>query len=177
MYKITKTTTVTCVTLLALLGASSCSEVKKESTAKPWQMGEKVPLGPFTYSVIDSEWKTDVMTAKGRLDPKQRFLVLRLTVANSAAEPKAISYLAIRNDKGEETTEVQDLEGVEGWMGVLRDIPASGSTTGTIIFDVPLGHYRLVLNDGGAAGEERLSLVDLPINLRPGEDDKPITGK
>ena len=171
MHHTTKQIMLTATAVLALLSVFSCSETKKESSAKPWQMGEKVPLGPFTYSVIESEWKTELMTSKGRMDPKQRFLILKLTVGNGAAERKALSFLQIRNDKGEEFSEVQDLEGMAGWMGILRDIPPAGSDTGIIVFDAPLGHYRLVLNDGGVAGEERTSLVDLPLNMLPGQDE------
>ena len=171
MHHTTKQTMLAATAVLALLSVFSCGETKKESSAKPWQMGEKVPLGPFTYSVIESERKTELTTSKGRLDPKQRFLVLQLTVSNGSTERKALSFLQIRNDKGEEFPEVQDLEGMPGWMGILRDIPPAGSVTGNIVFDAPLGHYRLVLNDGGAAGEERTSLVDLPLLMPPGQDE------
>ena len=177
MHQIKKQTMLAIVTVLAFLSVFSCGGSRKESTAKPWQMGEKVPLGPFTYSVIESEWKTELAGSKGRLDPKQRFLVLKLIVANSATERKALSFLAVRNDKGEEFPEVQDVEGVPGWMGFLREIPPGGTDTGTIIFDAPLGHYRLVLNDGGAPGEERISLVDLPLQMLPGQDEARPAGR
>ena len=177
MHHIQKQTMLATLTAFAFLSVFSCGETKKESAAKPWQMGEKVPLGPFTYSVIESEWKTELMGAKGRLDPKQRFLVLKLTVQNSAAERKALSFLHIRNDKGEEFPEVQDLEGVPGWMGILREIPPAGTDMGTLVFDAPLGHYRLVLNDGGQAGEERTSLVDLPLQMLPGQEETGPNGR
>ena len=83
----------------------------------------------------------------------------------------------VRNDKGEEFPEVQELEGVPGWFGILRDLQPSKTDNGTIVFDVPMSHYRLVLNDGGNAGEERISLVDLPLHLLPGQDEGKITGR
>ena len=72
---------------------------------------------------------------------------------------------------------MQDLEGVKDWMGILRMLPVAGTENGLIVFDVPMGHYRLVVNDGGSAGEERTSLIDLPLNMRPSEEQKPIVGK
>ena len=171
MRNITKQTMLASAAVLAFLSVCSCNETKTESAAKPWQIGEKVPLGPFTYMVMEPEWKTELIGSKGLISPKQRFLVLKLNVANSAQERKSVSFLQVRNDKGEEFPEVQELDGLPGWMGILRDIPPGGTVTGNIVFDAPLGHYRLVLNDGGAAGEERTSLVDLPLSMPPGQDE------
>ena len=161
----------------SILATSGCGEVKKESEGKPWSMGEKVALGPFTYTVLDSEWAQELNGTKGKLIPKERFLVLRLSVTNGGGESKAISFLQVRDDKGREYPEMQDLEGVKDWMGILRMLPVAGTENGLIVFDVPMGHYRLVVNDGGSAGEERTSLIDLPLNLRPSEEQKPIVGK
>lgn len=177
VHHIKKQTMLASLAALAFLSVCSCSQVKRESTTKPWQMGEKVPLGPFTYSVIESDWKTELTGSRGRLDPKQRFLVLKLTVANSARERKALSFLSIRNEKGDEFPELQDVEGVPGWMGFLREIPPGGTDSGIIVFDAPLGHYRLVLNDGGLPGEERISLVDLPLQMLPGQDEARPAGR
>ena len=171
MHPIKKQTMLASAAVLALLSVFSCSETKKESSAKPWHVGERVPLGPFTYSVIESEWKTELTGSKGRIDPKQRFLVLKLTVANTAEERKSISLLQVRNDKGEEFPEMQELEGVPDWLGILRDVQPKKSDTGVIVFDVPFGHYRLIVNDGGVAGEERTSLVDIPLNMMPGQEE------
>ncbi len=161
----------------SLLATSGCREVKKESEGKPWSMGEKVTLGPFAYTVLESEWVQELNGAKGKLIPKERFLVLRLSVTNGGGENKAVSFLTIRDDKGKEHAELQELEGVKDWMGILRMIPVAGTENGLIVFDVPMGHYRLVVNDGGSAGEERTSLIDLPLSMRPADETKPILGK
>ena len=161
----------------SLLGVSGCGEVKKESGAKPWVMGERVPLGPYTYTVMEAEWKQELNGSKGKMLPKDRFLVLKLAVTNGGGERKSLSYLQIRDDKDKEFAEFTEVEGVPGWMGILRDIAVAGTEQGLIFFDVPLGHYRLVVNDGGAPGEERTSLIDLPLSMRPSEEEKPIVGR
>lgn len=169
-------------TLFSLLMSSSlfvtgCSDVKKESQAKPWAMGERVPIGPFTFTVLESEWKQELTGSKGRILPKERFLVLRLSATNGGGERKSVSFLSIRDDKDKEFTEFQELEGFPGWMGILRDLPVAGTEQGLIVFDVPLGHYRLVVNDGGAPGEERSAVIDLPLSMRPDEEKQPIVGR
>ena len=161
----------------SFLATSGCNEVKKESQGRPWAMGEKVALGPFTYTVLDSEWVQELNGSKGKLIPKERFLVLRLSVTNGGGEQKSVSYLHVRDDKGKEFPEVQEMEGVKDWMGILRMLPVAGTENGLLVFDVPMGHYRLVVNDGGSAGEERTSLIDLPLNMRPSDEMTPIMGK
>ena len=162
-----------------LLGALLSGCGKRAVESKPWQMGEKVQIGPFIYTVLESEWKTELSGSNGNIYPKNRFLVLRLSITNSGGQEKNLSFLHLKDDKGGDFIEYSELEGVNGWMGVIRKLQASATDQGIIVFDVPLTGYKLVVSDGENPDEERTAVIDIPLVMKPETQstDAPITGR
>lgn len=127
-------------------------------------MGEKVQIGPMTYSVLESEWKT-ALTEGGRA-PKNRFLFLRITMTNSGGQPAAAPSFELEAADGTRYQELtQNVEGVNNWLGLLRNVPPSSSQQGAIIFDAPIAAYKLVIPESGDITQEKYALVEIPVHL------------
>ena len=48
----------------------------------------------------------------------------------------------------------EGVESVPKWLGVLRNLSAVQTEQGVVVFDVPLGAYKLQVQDGGEIGSE-----------------------
>ena len=135
--------------------------------SKAFPMGERVTVGPFIYTVLEANWKTEINTPEGPKLPRNRYLLLRLSVTNSGGGEASMPMLVLKNDKSEEFREQSGVEGVPNWFGLLRRIPAAETENGIVVFDAPMGAYQLELSDGAPPGEERTSLVDIPLQFAP----------
>lgn len=130
-------------------------------------MGEPVAVGLLTYTVIGTEWLDHVGdTLTARL-PRNRFLAVRVSVANSGSRRSAIPMLELLDGKGETYREISDAHGLPEWFGTLRSLGPSESQQGTIVFDVPAGSYRLRVAEDADPEEQRTAVVDLPYQLPP----------
>jgi hypothetical protein len=146
---------------LALVG---CSKGNDPSIIGTFRMGEKVQAGPLVYSVLESEWKA-ALTEGGRA-PSHRFLFLRLSITNLAGQPVAIPGLELRGAKGETYPEVTTgMEDVRDWLGLLRSFQPGQTQSGWIVFDAPMGAYKLAVSDGGDVDTEKHALIDIPVHL------------
>ena len=160
------------------LGALLTGCRQQTGIAKPWQMGEKVQVGTFIYTVLEADWKTELRGELGPIFPKNRFLVLRLSVTNAGGEDRSLAYLHLKDEKGGDFAEFTELEGVNGWLGVLRKLPPAANEQGIIVFDVRLASYKLVVTDNADPGEEKTTLVDIPLVMKPeSTNEAPITGR
>ncbi len=54
---------------------------------------------------------------------------------------------------------------VPQWMGLLRRVPSTRTETGTLLFDVPPGDYKLRVSSGGDVDREQTALIALPYRL------------
>jgi hypothetical protein len=128
-------------------------------------MGEKARVGAMTYTVIDSDWKPELTGSKE--PPKNRFLILRVSMTNGGGKEVSLPLFKIRTSTGKEYTEFSDLEGTPEWLGLFRRIKPAGTEEGIVVFDVPLAEYFLEIHDGGEPGDDRISHVRVPLNLAP----------
>lgn len=167
-----------CAALL-IFGALLTGCRQQGALAKPWQMGEKVQVGTFIYTVLEADWKTELHGNLGSILPKNRFLVLRISVTNAGGEDRSLAFLQLKDEKGGEYTEFSELEGVSGWLGILRKLPPAGNEQGLIVYDVPPSSYKLVATDNANPGEEKTTMIDIPLVMKPesGASDAPITGR
>jgi hypothetical protein len=150
--------------LLILAGfLAGCSH--REPPPAESSMGEKVTLGPLTYTVIDSNWHAQLGDALKLRPPQQRFLVLTIAVTNGGGSEVSIPLLSLENSDGRDFIESDDGEGVDNWMGLLRNISPAQTQQGRILFDVPLTSYRLRLTDGGGPGAEKYGWVTIPLRI------------
>jgi hypothetical protein len=128
-------------------------------------MGEKVTLGPLSYTVIDETWHGQLGDALKIRPPQQRFLVLTLSITNGGGSDVAVPLLNLENSDGHDFLESDNGEGVDNWMGLLRTISPAQTLEGRILFDVPLSSYRLRITDGGGPGAEKYGWVTIPLRV------------
>ena len=72
---------------------------------------------------------------------------------------------SVTDTGGVEHREVDNGEGLDGWLGLLRNITPAETMQGTLLFDVPLASYKIRLPNGGPTGEEKWVQVALPLHL------------
>jgi hypothetical protein len=150
------------LSLSLLLFAAGCSKKKEIRTVS---MGEKADMGSFSYQVSETRWP---MTLADRT-PKERFLIIRLSILNTAGSDMTIPGFEVVDDAGNSFPEVVDGSGLEKWLGVTRKIRNGGTEQGDILFDVPPKHYRLRVADEN----DNFMYIDIPLNLsteRPQSD-------
>lgn len=153
------------LTILVAFFLTACPKPKADRYE--FDMGEKVPVGPLTYTIIESQWKSQLGTFPTARIPQSNFLLLRITVTNSGGSEISIPSLEIENTRGDSFTEVSG-EGVDRWLGVLRRIPPAGTEEGWILFDVPTNSYRLKVQDLNSQSD-RITYVKIPLRLPEGQ--------
>ncbi len=161
---------------VAVLSAAFGLGCQSQSAERAFQMGEKVSVGPFLYTVFETQWLTHLGTAPDEKVPQNRFLLVRMNIVNSGSKQIAAPATSLVDDKGNEYSEITTDLGAPQWLGVLRQVPAADSLAGNVIYDVPPGHYRLRLFDDNG---DKSVLVDLPLSFtsEPTEVPTPSTPK
>jgi hypothetical protein len=128
-------------------------------------MGEKVGVGPLTYTVIETNWSSQLGDGFKIRSPQQRFLAITLSITNGGGSDASIPLLSLDSSDGMSYVETDNGDGLDNWLGLIRTISPAQTMEGKILFDVPLGSYRLRLTDGAGAGAERYSWVSIPLRL------------
>lgn len=147
----------------AVLLGNGCSAVTQGNRVH--QMGELATVGPVIYNVLETEWRAGIGEPLQQKIPKHKFLLIRLTVTNSGNKDVAIPLLDLEDDAGNSYMEVSDVSGLSGWLGLLRVVQPAGTLQGLIVFDVPVGDYKLRVTDGGELESEKTALVAIPLTL------------
>lgn len=154
---------------LALAGASllaiSCSGRKAGAGGMTFRMGERATVGKLIYNVTEAQWKTSLGDGPSTRVPQHRFLVVRLTVTNSGTEQMGMPLLKVFDANGTEHMELDNGEGVEGWLGFLRMLNGVETREGALLFDIAPASYKLQVTDGGDAENEQVAYVDIPLQL------------
>ncbi len=149
--------------LAAVAGALGCGGKKQPTITH--RMGEKVAVGKLMYSVLNAEWKTHLGDGSSQRVPQHRFLVMELSIANAGMEEVSVPLFLIHDVNGKTFRELENGEGVDNWMGLLRTLRPTVSLNGRLLFDVPMTNYKLQVTDGGPPDEEQSSFIDIPLQL------------
>jgi len=144
---------------------------KAPSAPTQFAMGDRVPVGQMTYSVMESEWKTQLGESFKVRSPENRFLLVKLSVTNGTGKDAPIPLLTLEAPNGQTYRELSDGEGVVNWFGLLRTISPGQTQQGAILFDVPLTSFKLRVPDIADPGLERYVTVQIPLRL---DADLPI---
>ena len=137
-------------------------------------MGERVEIGPFVFVVVESAWRSDLGEGFQTRGAKNRFLLLTVSVTNSGGAEASVPLLSIEGSNGQLYQESNDGTGVSNWLGVLRTAKPAETLQGRILFDAPLGPYRLRVPDGGETGYEKYSWVTIPLSLDSSDVQAPL---
>jgi hypothetical protein len=165
--------------LLCAGGLALCTSCGSQTANRiDYQMGERVTIGPLTYNVIETKWPSQLGDELRMRSPERRFFVVSISVTNGGGRPVDLPALSVEGSNGELYKESENGEGVLNWIGMLREIRPAQTMQGRILFDVPLGSYRLRLPDGGEPGTEKFAWVQIPLHLDPNESvEVPNPGK
>jgi len=152
---------------VALLGAlAGCSGAKKAGgSGVTYPMGSQVYVGPLTVNALETEWKEKLDTDSGPREPKNRFLLIRVTVTNGGGGEQGLPLLNLVDSKGTMYLEEDKGEGVPKWLGLLRLLKPAQTEEGYLIFDVPPASYKLRVSTGGDPEQEMFALIDIPFKL------------
>jgi Domain of unknown function (DUF4352) len=142
------------------------SGCKKEAPAQSsYQMGERAVIGPLSYTVVQTVWKTQLGAMFNLRSPQNRFLLITLSATNGGGSDVALPFFTLEGPNGKELKEVENGDGVDNWFVMLRTLKPAENHQGVIVFDAPLTSYRLRLTDGGEPGTEKLVWVDIPLRI------------
>ncbi len=151
--------------LVLALGTSAGCGTRGNSIRIDYPMGERVAVGPLTYNVVETVWRSQLGDPfKVRL-PEQRFLLITISVTNGAGKEVSVPLMTVQNQNGQMFLESDDGEGVDNWFGLLRNLSPAQTQHGNILFDVGLTSYRLRITDGGEPGTEKYAWVAIPLRM------------
>ena len=161
--------------LAAGLWLPGCSGVKPGADIPVYRMGEPVTVGPLIYTVMDTEWRTQLGEGLTARLPQHRFLLVYLSVTNSGAGVSAIPPMSVVDAAEQNHVELADGQGVEEWLGYLRSLRPAETERGRVVFDVPPNAYRLRVANDAEPGAEKLALIEMPLKLGPPASDLPAS--
>ena len=155
-----------CLLTLALVAGLTLMGCKKQSSEQiNFQMGERVIATPMTYNVIQTAWRAQLGDMFKLRVPERRFLLITLSATNGGGHPMSVPFFTLEGPNGQEYKELENGNGVDNWFGLLREIAPAETKQGNLVFDVPLGAYRLRLTDGGEPGTEKFVWVEIPLRM------------
>lgn len=125
-------------------------------------MGESVRVGNLSYLVSETGWMDQIGEGVAAKVPKNRFLTVRLSITNGGIRRAVIPGAEVIDSAGKAYPEVSEAPGLEDWFGPFRAVDSSGTEHGLLIFDVPLGAYRLHVSDDADAEQRKTAYILLP---------------
>ena len=87
---------------LFVLVLGGCQQ--QQQTRSEFSMGERVPIGQMTYSVIESAWKTQLGQGFNIRTPEQRFLLIKVSVTNGTGKDVSVPLLTLEGTNGQTIT-------------------------------------------------------------------------
>jgi hypothetical protein len=142
-----------------------------------YQMGERIPAGPLTYNVVEKVWRSQLGEMFQTRTPQNRFLLITISVTNGGGGDVSVPLMQLEGTDGKVYPELENGDGVDNWLGILRTVSPAQTQQGRILFDVPLGAYRLRLSDGDSVnGRYVYAQIPLQIDADPSVD-APGVGK
>jgi len=143
----------------------------REPIRLEYQMGERATNGPLTYNVIESRSVSQLGDLLRLRVPQQRFLLISISITNGGGQEVSVPLLSVEGANGQMYRESDNGESVSNWLGLLRSLAPAQTTQGNVLFDVPLGSYRLRLPDGAETGSEKYIWVQIPLRV---DSDAPV---
>ena len=164
---------------LALVAGFPLAGCKQQGPARTdFQMGEQATAPPMIYNVVQTTWRTQLGDIFKLRFPQHRFLVITLSANNSGGHAVSIPFFILEGPNREEYKELENGDGIDNWFGLLREVAPAETKQGNLVFDVPLGSYRLRLTDGGEAGTEKFVWVEIPLRIDTDSTvDLPLPGQ
>ena len=151
------------VPVMALCLLAGCHE--QDAGKINYDMGERVTIGPLTYVVVETAWRTQLGELFQLRVPQQRFFLITLSVTNGGGSDVSVPLLQLESPKGQTYQELEDGTGVNNWMGLFRNVAPAQTEQGRILFDVPLTSFKLRLPDVSDTGYDKYAWVSIPLRI------------
>jgi hypothetical protein len=133
-------------------------------------MGDRAEVGHLVYTAVETRWLPQIGEPPQSRVPKNRFLLVRVSVVNSSNSSELAPALSLVDDDGQTYPELSDAQGAPQWIGALRSVKPAEAAQGNVVFDVAPRHYKLRVVD---ENDEKAALIDIPLSfgteLPPGE--------
>src|SRR5712692_5918560 len=144
--------------LVFAVWSTACSATKS-GPRDQYRMGEKVQAGPLIYTVLETQWKSQLGELLTATVPNNRFLLVKISVTNSGGSEVMVPSLSLEDAGGRSYPEVSDGRGVPQWLGLLRRVSPAQTEQGNVAFDVPTAAYKLRLSDPNDLDRDKGALV------------------
>ena len=128
-------------------------------------MGDRVQVGGLIYTITEAEWVGHIGTEEQPRLPKDRFVIIRLSVTNAGSREIALPFLRLEDETSEGVLELSEVVGVPEWLGILRNINPADTLQGRIVFDTRPVESFLRVTDGGDLDREITALVRIPVKF------------
>lgn len=136
------------------------------SQIQTYNLGDRVQTGPLNYEAFETHWYPSLGPPSNPRVPANRFLVIRISIANRGATDSTVPSMTLVDDSGQSFNELADGSGIPDWLGIVRKIKPVDAEKGVIAFDVAPKHYKLRVSD---ESDQIVSYIDLPLTLIPDE--------
>ncbi|MGD0498054.1 MAG: DUF4352 domain-containing protein [Bryobacteraceae bacterium] len=162
-------TPLTVTALCACLCLGSCSQSKTKLHL--YSMGQRVEIGHIIYTVLETQWLTQIGEGVNAKVPQNRFFLVRLSAANSGNEKLSVPAISVEDDSGKSYQELPNGDGIPQWVSMLREIKPAESLQGNVAFDAPPGHYKMLLSD---EDQTNTAYVDIPLTFNAETPEAPL---
>jgi hypothetical protein len=146
------------ISILALAAGCSSGPPKPHT----YSLGERIELGHVVYTVLETQWMSQLGSGVDARVPQNRFFLVRLNASGSGVSETPVPAMAVVDDDGNSYPELTNGGDVPEWLGILREAKPAEALQGNVVFDAPARHYKLRIGD---ESEEKIAFVDLPLTF------------
>jgi hypothetical protein len=154
-----------CLALTLAAVVTGCGDRNVRQSNLQFRMGEPLLVRPFTYTILETRWRPQLGELFSLQVPQNQFLLIRVSITNSGGQPAAAPLLSLTDSSGNTFSEHQNGNGVDNWMGLIRNVKPAETEVGWIVFDVPPNNYTLRCYGEVTDDAEQVGLVRIPLNL------------
>lgn len=151
-----------CFLACSLLLVSGCGSERRHVPV--YALGERAQVGSLIYNIFDTQWSVGFGEGAAMRAPSNRFLVVRLSIANAGSRDLPVPSMSLVDDDGNLIEEVTSGERLPNWIGSIRTAHPAEALQGNVFFDVQPRHYKLKISDEDSI---KFAYVDLPLNFNP----------
>lgn len=155
--------------LVCLAVSAACTRaIQPESQVR--RMGERVQVGSLIYNVFEDQWKAQLGQGADTRVPKDRFFLVRYTVANGGTGDLLVPAMTLVDDSGQTYDELSNGDQVPQWTGYLRHVKPAQTLQGNVVFDAPPKHYRIRVTDENS---QNSCDIDIPLHFQSDNPEMP----
>lgn len=149
--------------ILCAMVVTGCDKAKDASFIGTFRMGERVQIGSIVYQILEADWRSEL--GEGGRNPRDRYLFLKVSIVNGSGSTVSVPGFTLEGGGKTYGEVTEQMEKVSDWLGLFRNIAASQTQQGWVVFDAPMAAYKLVVTDGGDIASEKFAHVDIPVHL------------